>query len=180
MQGIIFNALGEFVEETAGLEAWNDVIEISKVESEGAYTSGASYPDEEILALATAVCDKLSIELHDGLRAFGKFLFRFLVERGPVQIKEYPDTQTMLKELDSVVHSEVRRVHPDAYTPFFEYVEADSKTGELMYRSDRRLCVVAEGLLQGAADYYGQNVAMQHSECVHHGAEDCRWQLQFS
>lgn len=180
MQGIIFNALGEFVEETAGLSAWNDVIELSKVESGGAYTSGATYPDEEIVALAVAICEKLGLELNDGLRAFGKYLFRYLVERGPVQIKSYPNTQTMLKELDSVVHSEVKRIHPEAYTPFFEYSERDTNSGELVYRSDRKLCVVAEGLLLGAAEYYGQAVDLVHGSCVHNGDEECRWQLNFS
>jgi len=180
MQGIIFNALAEFVEKTADMETWNDILDESHVPSGGVYTSGGTYDDEEITTLAVMICNKLNIELEQGLTAFGKFLFSYLVERGPVEIKDYPDTQTMLKELDSVVHSEVRRIHPDAYTPFFEYIETDAKTGELMYRSNRRLCVVAEGLLQGAAEYYGQNLAMQHNECVHRGAEDCRWQLQFS
>lgn len=180
MQGIIFNALGEFVEEAAGLEAWNDVIEASKVESGGAYTSGATYADEEIIALATATCNALSIELNDGLKAFGKYLFSYLVNRGPVQIKEYPDMQTMLKELDSVIHKEVKRVHPDAYTPFFEYFESDATSGELMYKSDRQLCVVAEGLLEGGAEFYNQTIALEHSQCTHRGGDECRWKVQFS
>ncbi len=180
MQGIIFNALAEFVEETAGLEAWNDILEDSQVASGGAYTSGGTYPDEEIVALAVAICDKLGLELNDGLRAFGQYLFGFLLERGPVQIKSYADTQTMLSELDSVVHTEVKRVHPDAYTPFFEYQPSDTTSGELVYRSKRKLCAVAEGLLAGAAAHYGQSVAMKHTHCVHKGEEDCRWHLTFS
>ena len=180
MQGIIFNALGEFVEEAAGLEAWNDVIEKSKVASGGAYTSGATYPDEEIVALATTICDKLSIELSESLRAFGKFLFKFLVERGPIQLKTYTNAQTLLYELESVVHSEVKRVQPDAYTPFFEYTPSDDNRGLLTYRSERKLCVVAEGLIAGAAEYYGQHVEISHTECVHQGNKECKWHLEFS
>lgn len=67
MQGIIFNALEEFVLDAADMEVWNDVIEQSQVASGGAYTAGVLYDDAEIVALASTLCDKLGVSLADGL-----------------------------------------------------------------------------------------------------------------
>ena len=180
MQGIIFNALEEFVLENADMEVWNEVIETSKVPNEGAYTAGVSYNDEEIVALASALSDKLGVSLEDGLKLFGEFLFGFLLSRGPIEIKSYNNVQTLLADLEDVIHRDVKRIHPDAYTPFFEFKPSNEVTGELIYRSKRKMCAVAEGLIQGAANHFGQDVSMDHVECVHKGNDDCRWILQFA
>lgn len=180
MQGIIFNALEEFVLENADMEVWNSVIEDSKVPNEGAYTAGVSYGDEEIVALASTLCEKLGVSLEDGLKLFGQFLFGFLLQRGPIELKSYENTQTLLADLEDVIHKDVKRIHPDAYTPFFEFNPASASEGELIYRSKRKMCAVAEGLIQGAANHFGQQVAMAHTECVHKGNQECKWTLQFS
>jgi hypothetical protein len=180
MQGIIFNALDEFVLETADMEVWNALLESSNLESGGVYTSGVSYDDAEIVSLATNLCEKLGVPLTDGLRLFGEFLFGFLISRGPIELAMYPNTQTLLQNLESVVHRDVKRIHPDAYTPLFEYFPTTEHEGELTYLSKRKLCFIAEGLLQGAAKHYGQSVEMHHSQCMHDGAENCRWNVTFT
>lgn len=180
MQGIIFNALEEFVLENAGMETWNKVIENSKVASEGVYTSGVSYDDAEIVSLATALCEQLGVPLEDGLRMFGAFLFGFLLNKGPIELSNYKNAQSLLKDLEEVVHQDVKRIHPDAYTPFFQYFPQSESKGELIYYSKRKLCVVAEGLLQGAAQHYGQTIIIEHTDCMHNGSEKCHWQVEFS
>lgn len=180
MQGIIFNALEEFVLENADMEVWNSVIDDSQVPNAGAYTAGVSYDDAEIVALASTLCDKLGVTLKDGLHLFGKFLFGFLLNRGPIELKDYQDTQTLLSELESVIHRDVKRLHPDAYTPFFEYRITDKNNGELIYRSKRKLCAVAEGLIHGAAEHFNQTVALDHDQCMHDGHEECHWNVRFS
>lgn len=180
MQGIIFNALEEFVLENASMEVWNEVLDTSQVKSGGVYTAGMSYNDEEILALATSLCDVLKIPLHDGLKLFGEFLFGFLLSRGPVELNDYANSQSLLTELESVIHRDVKRVHPDAYTPLFEYTPKTDTTGLLTYFSKRKLCVVAEGLLKGAAKHFEQEVELTHTECMHDNFEKCKWDVSFS
>lgn len=180
MQGIIFNALEEFVLENASMQVWNDVLDASQVESGGVYTAGMNYNDEEILALATCLCEALKIPLHDGLKLFGEFLFGFLLSRGPIELNDYADSQSLLVELESVIHRDVKRVHPDAYTPLFEYIPKTNTTGLLTYFSKRKLCVVAEGLLIGAAKHFEQEVELTHTECMHDNFEKCKWDVSFS
>lgn len=180
MQGIIFNALEEFVLENADMETWNDVIDDSGVKNSGAYTAGVSYEDSEIIALAKTLCDKLNLSLEEGLRVFGEFLFGFLLNRGPIELKQYTDSQSLLAELESVIHRDVKRVHPEAYTPFFEYEKSSDNTGVLVYRSKRKLCFIAEGVITGLAKHFNQHIEMQHTSCMHNGSEQCSWDIVFS
>jgi hypothetical protein len=180
MQGIIFNALEEFVLEMSGMELWNDVIESSGVSSGGAYTAGKSYEDEEIMALASTLCQRLDVSLEDGLRLFGEFLFQFLLNRGPVELKDYKSSQALLMELESVIHRDVKRVQPHAYTPFFEYIENDKNTGRLIYRSKRKLCFIAEGVIAGLAKHFHQQVKLTHQACMHDGFDECAWDMVFT
>ncbi len=179
MQGIIFNALEEFVLENADMEVWNSVIDDSGV-ANGAYTSGVTYDDAEIVALASTLCEKLGVPLNDGLNLFGVFLFDFLLNRGPIEVKSYETSQSLLVDLEDVIHRDVKRIHPDAYTPFFEYIPSSEREGVLIYRSKRKLCAVAEGLIQGLAKHFSQGVTLSHSQCMHDDHDECKWNVVFS
>lgn len=180
MQGIIFNALEDFVLEKADMELWNSIIEDSEVASGGAYTFGVNYDDAEIVALATTLCEKLGVSLQDGLVLFGEYLFDYLVERGPIELQSYKNTQVLLTELEDVVHKDVKRIHPEAYTPFFHYEPNTESQGELKYQSKRQLCAVAAGLVKGAAKHYKQSVELEHTQCMHDGHDECIWKLTFA
>lgn len=180
MQGVIFNAIEEFTIDLGGMELWNQILDEAAVKSGGIYTFGKTYDDQEIVDLAVTLCKSINVELDKGLHLFGKFLFTYLLDKGNVHIKDYPNTQSLLSELEDVIHRDVERLHPNAYTPFFEFTKIDENSGELIYRSKRKLCQVAEGLVEGAADHYGQNVVMSHTQCMHRNDDDCHWTLTFS
>lgn len=178
MQGIIFNVLADFVIEHHGMALWNDILQESAVPSGGSYTSGATYADEEAVALAGVIAQKLGITPEDALRAFGEYLFPQLLSRGPVQMREYGNLAQLLTNLDSTVHAEVKRVSPEAYLPAFNFT-LNAAQGKLIYRSKRKMCPVAEGLLQGAANYFKEKIQLRHTRCMHHGHEQCEWDIDF-
>jgi predicted hydrocarbon binding protein len=41
------------------------------------------------------------------------------------------------------------------------------------YRSERRLCAFAEGLLHGAADHYGERIEIERPACLKRGDDRC-------
>ena len=41
------------------------------------------------------------------------------------------------------------------------------------YRSPRRLCVLAEGLIYGAAEHYNTPIKIEHPVCMHRGSDHC-------
>jgi len=48
------------------------------------------------------------------------------------------------------------------------------------YRSSRRLCAFAEGLLLGAGDHFGQTLAIDQRECLKRGDDRCLITIDFS
>ncbi len=56
----------------------------------------------------------------------------------------------------------------------FEFGDAVPGALELVYRSPRRLCWLAEGFMLGAADHYGEVVVLEQSSCLHLGDDCCR------
>ena len=50
----------------------------------------------------------------------------------------------------------------------------------MIYRSQRKLCALAEGLIEGAAEQFGETVTIRHPQCMHRGDEHCRLELTFA
>ena len=49
----------------------------------------------------------------------------------------------------------------------------------MLYQSKRRLCFLAEGLIQGVAKEYNTEISLIHSKCMHRGDEECHLELSF-
>jgi len=177
MKGVVFNILADMVEETAGLEVWNDIVE-QVSPSKGAYTAAQSYSDEELFALVAAVCDKLQIPREDAIRAFGQFMFGQLASRYPVFVEQQPDLISFLKSVDSVIHVEVEKLYSSPHLPEFQYSEPRPGKLVMHYHSERKLCFLAEGLILGAAEHYGSKIELNHPVCMHQGADHCELEVE--
>jgi hypothetical protein len=105
-----------------------------------------------------------------------------LAARYPDFFVKYHNTRSFLLTLNDIIHPEVRKLYPGAVTPEFEF---DTRTGAsdqlgMSYRSPRKLCALAEGFVVGAADHYGEDVAIDHQRCMHRGDDHCLLQLRFA
>ena len=68
-----------------------------------------------------------------------------------------------------MIHVEVAKLYPGAVTPGFSESRRDDKTLHLTYTSERKLCRLAEGLIDGAAKHYGDDYVLTHSPCYNEG-----------
>ncbi len=82
--------------------------------------------------------------------------------------------------LNDIIHPEVRKLYPDADVPEFEFSGRDDSTLTIGYRSRRRLCELAEGFIEGAADHFGESVALEQPRCMLRGDDDCVISCRFS
>ena len=48
------------------------------------------------------------------------------------------------------------------------------------YRSPRKLCSFAEGLLLGAADHYGEQLTIEQPRCMKRGDDQCVLEIAFA
>ncbi|BBB30404.1 heme NO-binding domain-containing protein [Neptunomonas japonica] len=178
MKGVIFNILEEMVEEHCGMAVWNEILN-ENLSDDGVYTASESYPDEKLFSLVGAVCDRTKLPMEKVVGDFGEFLFTGLASRHPTFLENPTDLKSFLKSIHSVIHVEVRKLYDNPNLPSFEYNEPDSDVLVMTYRSPRKLCILAEGLVRGAAAHYKTNIEINHPVCMHKGADCCELHVRF-
>jgi hypothetical protein len=176
MKGIVFNLLEEVVTAAHGDAAWDQLLDAAGLD--GAYTSLGSYSDDEIFALVKVASETLGLPQEDVLRWFGRQAMPLLAKRYPAFFGNHENARSYLLTLNSIIHPEVRKLYPGAQTPVFDF---DTSLADLLaigYNSPRRLCALAEGFMHGAADHYGERLAIVQPQCMHHGAERCLFHVR--
>ncbi len=171
MKGIIFNYLSDMVEEAFGLDVWDSIL--SKAGSEGIYVGTQNYSDEELLSLVAAAHDISGIPVNDLVRKFGEYAFPRFVENNPQFVSSDMTLKSFLLTVDRIIHVEVRKLHPDAMLPEFEYKDEEDNELTMYYCSPRKLCYLAEGLIAGAAKQFNTQYSLEHSKCMHDGESAC-------
>jgi hypothetical protein len=178
VKGIVFNLLERVVTDAYGEQTWDDVLEKAGVG--GAYTSLGSYPDEELLRCVEAGARELGEDPRFFLRWFARKAFPMLAETNPQFLEGHADTRSFLLTLNDVIHPEVRKIYPDAVVPEFDFDASVAGRLDVGYRSPRRMCAFAEGLIEGAARHFGDEVRIEQPECMWHGDDRCLIRCTFT
>jgi predicted hydrocarbon binding protein len=179
MQGSIFTAFSDMIVEQMGMEQWNELLDKTEPASQGIYTSGEQYADSELINMVVALSEKTGIAAEQLIEAFGKYLFDKLYANSPTDLLELKTLREFLLAIDSVIHVEVKRLHPNAYLPKFEYETGENDELIMYYSSKRKLCHASVGLIQGAAKQFNQEIVLDHAECMHEGADRCKFVITF-
>lgn len=171
MKGIIFNLFEQAVVAAHGQDTWEGLLEAAELD--GAYTSIGSYPDKELFALVSEGSRRLGQDEGETLRWFGRQALPLLASAYPEFFSEHRSTIPFLLTLNDVIHAEVLKLYPGADVPTFDFDDCGDHVLALGYHSSRGLCALAEGLVEGAAGQFGEEVAIEQTECTHRGAERC-------
>lgn len=178
MKGVIFNLLEDALSRTHGHAAWDSLLAMTGLD--GAYTSLGSYPDSEVIRLVDAAAAVLGQSPADVLRWFGQSAIPLLFERYERFFTPHRSAQSFIASVNEIIHPEVRKLYDGAGCPLFHFHDLeDGRTG-LSYRSPRRMCRLAHGFIEGAADHYGNHVEIEHLSCMLDGHRACRIALDWS
>lgn len=178
MKGVIFNVLEEMVEDNYGMAVWNDILDEAN-QSEGIFIAGQSYADETLFMFIQIICQKLELPSNLVISSFGEYLFGKLVVRHKVLMEKQTDLDSFLKSIDSIIHVEVSKLYIDPNLPKIQCHNNDSGSMTLRYHSPRKLCPLAEGLVYGAAHYFGKKISIQHDVCMHKGHDYCDLEISY-
>jgi hypothetical protein len=177
VKGVVFNLLEEVVTRDYGQEAWDQVLDAAGLD--GAYTSLGGYPDDQLFALIGAASTALDKQPDEIVRWFGREALPLLAANYPHFFEHHTSARPFILTLNDIIHPEVRKLYPGADVPVFDF-DATSNNGLLMgYSSARKLCSLAEGLIEGAADHYGEKASIEQLECMKRGDEKCLLQISF-
>lgn len=178
MKGMVFNIFGDLVTDSFGWETWDQLIERTQPGSDAIYTSGDVYPDEELVAYVTELSKITGASAPDLIRTFGKFMMHKFKGIHP-EFLEGQDAKSFLASVHDVIHVEVHKLHPDSLLPTFEYEDPAPDKLTMIYASVRKMCPLAEGLIEGVAEVFEQKIEISHTQCMHDGADNCRLELSF-
>jgi predicted hydrocarbon binding protein len=179
MKGTINKGIQELVEKRFGPEAWDNIKELAKCE-EPFFSTSDDYPDRLTLDLANAAAKVCGLPLEIVLVEFGKF---WVSNTG---VKLYPTffklagktAREFLLNMDRV-HRLVTKNIANAKPPRFEYEELPDSRLLVHYRSERRLCPVLRGLIQGVGIYFGEELQVKETGCMNDGAPQCTMEVTF-
>lgn len=177
MKGVVFNLLEEVVVRTHGADTWDALLDAADIE--GAYTSLGSYDDADLFKLVGAASKALGIPAQDVVRWFGREALPLLAQKYATFFEKHESSRPFLLTLNRIIHPEVRKLYPGAQTPEFVFDTSSPDVLVMEYQSERRLCAFAEGLIQGAAAHFHEDVTIHHPRCMHSGDASCRLELSF-
>lgn len=178
MKGDVFIAFNQMVEEQMGIACWEALLNDVKPSSGGVYTSVNRYDDSELSALIAALSTMKSIPQAILIENFGFYLFSILNKKYAVFTEQKVDFFSFLASIDGVIHREVKKLFPDTQLPEIRCLTSSDTAMSLSYRSSRKLCLLAEGLIRGAAKHYQVNYVLDHKQCMHNGHEECLFDLR--
>lgn len=173
MKGAVFIAFNQMVEENISLDTWEKMLNEVNPDSGGIYTSLEDFPDEELFALVGKLSELVGQPVEVLVESFGCYLFDFLNAKYPIFTESQPDFFGFIESIDSVIHKEVRKLYENANLPTLDCQRDDEKNMSIRYYSPRKLCLLAEGLIRGAANFYNTEYTLNHKQCMHKGAEAC-------
>lgn len=159
MKGIIFNVAEKAVTELLGEDAWDDLLEDAGVD--GDYTALGTYPDEELLALVAVAATKTGHDPAEVQRLIGRHALPHLVASVEDFLAPNLDVFEFLASVHSIIHVEVKKLDPNAKPPDLVPEQVSKYELHLTYRSERGLSPLAEGLILGAGDHYGEPLTIE-------------------
>lgn len=171
VKGVVYNLLETCVSTEYGEDTWDDLLESAALD--GAYTSLGSYPDADLRVLVSAASTALDRPENEIIRWFGARALPLLAEQYPEFFERHACTRDFVLALNRIHHAEVRKLYTDADLPTFSFDGSTEDVIVMGYRSKRRLCAFAEGLLEGAASHFGERLLIEQPDCMLRGDAHC-------
>jgi predicted hydrocarbon binding protein len=176
MKGVVFDILRDMVETQYGLEGWQAVLDSAG--SDGIYVSTKTYADAELMDLVAAASKITTIPVNILVFSFGEYMVPHFYKRFPYFFSDLPNFIKFLISVDQIIHVEVRKLFPDAGLPTFNYCDESENSLTMNYKSPRKLCFLAEGLISGSAKHFNQKYKMTHNPCMHDGNDHCSLKVE--
>ncbi len=161
MKGMVFREFIDMVEAEFSPEVADAIIVASNLSTDGAYTSIGTYPFEEMVALVTNLSKETNLPVPALLSHFGRHLFGRFAVMHPDYVHQKSGVFGLLRELDSHIHREVRKLYSDAELPSFSHEQQGEDRLVLVYSSRRNMADFALGLMEGCIAHFNETIDIE-------------------
>ena len=155
MKGIVFTEFMEMVESEFGFVVADKISSLAELHGGGAYSAVGNYPHDDLIAMIGSLSETVGLEPGDLVKSFGRYLFRSFTRNNKSFFEGVDDAYDFLNGIETVIHTEVRKLYDDAKPPAFDCQRNGDAEMMLVYRSDRPFADLAEGLIRECLEYFG-------------------------
>ncbi|MBQ0931928.1 heme NO-binding domain-containing protein [Ideonella sp. 4Y16] len=155
MLGMVFTEFIEMVEARFSPEVADAVLADAGLAHGGAYTAVGYYPAEELQAMVLGLARRSGHSADELVRSFGSHLAQRFSQAHGHYFAAHRHPFDLIAAIDGHIHVEVRKLYPQAQLPHFDVLERSSTQMRMRYRSERRLQMLALGLIEGVMAHYG-------------------------
>ena len=158
MKGVVFTEFLELVEREFGYEVLDRITSLESLKGHGAYTAVGNYPHGDMLDMLGELSQAVDVPVDDLVRVFGQTLIGAFYKMHASYFEQAKDSLDFLSGIETVIHSDVRKLYPDARLPSFDCRWLNEDTLEMCYESGRPMAALAEGAIQGALAHFKDDV----------------------
>jgi hypothetical protein len=156
MKGVVFTEFLDMVDSRFGAQCVEEIIDASDLPSGGMYTAVGTYDHKEIVALVQALSAHSKLPVATLLKVYGEHLFSRFAALYPMFFIGQTNAIDFLAGIEDVIHTEVKKLYPDAQLPRFEVLHKTADRLELLYISAHQFEDLAEGLIAGCIKHFEQ------------------------
>ncbi|SIS12721.1 heme NO-binding domain-containing protein [Natronorubrum thiooxidans] len=177
MHGIILKTLQAFVVDTYGEDAWLTIQREADLE-EKVYVPVTVYPDRDVYELVHTAGELTDQSPRTILAQYGKWVVPALLETYALHIDDEWDGLELIANIQQFHTSLRTRDLTTLTTPRIRSERIDENRVKITYDSDRKLCDIARGAIEGVADRFDENLVYQEQTCMHDGDDACRFEIR--
>jgi predicted hydrocarbon binding protein len=138
------------------------------------YEGDRAYADRELVSYVERVAARTDATVDETLQDFGRFLGADAFPRlAPAFYEQHASLTEALLAVEAEIHEHVREVVPQALPPRLHVSPLGDQGAVIAYTSERRLCRLLEGLVQGTAERFGTDVRLEQPQCMLRGEPAC-------
>ncbi|TYT62490.1 heme NO-binding domain-containing protein [Natrialba swarupiae] len=177
MHGIILKTLRDFVVDTYDEERWLEIQREADVD-EKVYVPVTVYPDGDVYELVRAAGSLTGESPRTILSEYGRWVVPALLETYDLHIDEEWDALELLANIQRFHTSLRTRDLTELTTPRVKTEWLDENRVRITYDSDRQLCDIARGAIQGVADHFDATLLVEETTCMFEGDDACRFVVE--
>ena len=162
MAGRILTEYIEYLENTFGEDQAQIIINVSKVESKGAYVKTSLYDHQEFFELLKYTVSESGIQLTVLMDRFCDHLLDVFKQSYEDLYTEAEDALDMFERISAYMIDDVKSYNPKFEASDFEYIRAGNKL-TLLFESLRPLAPFIKALLEACIRHFGGIDTLLHA-----------------
>ncbi|MEO5365593.1 MAG: heme NO-binding domain-containing protein [Magnetococcus sp. WYHC-3] len=178
MQGLFVEQLRRFVESQYPGIAFGELVQACGAAVDRPLFRPA-VSDTDFQFLLAELSRRVGLEEMLVQKRFGAFLLPGLLDVAGVMGLLSPEwgPLDLIEAVDHAVHQPLKTFNARVHPPMLRCLRVKYTELALVYRSQRRLCGILEGMIQGVADLYGATLRVSHPVCMMRGSPVCRLRI---